>query len=263
MGNSNLLSPRRLGADGPSVGALALGSVKFGRNRGLKYSEGFELPSTAELDELLAVARAGGLNLIDTAPAYGSAEQRLGPLLESDSHWLVSTKVGESFDGESSSFDFSRAGVIASLENSRRHLRRDCLDVVLLHCSDDDLADLQSTPALETLAWAQSMGWVRQFGASVKSIAALRYALEICSVTMCSYSLDLSEQLRRRTEEALELALTLNRGVLVKKALGSGQSSDPAAALRFASSHPATSSVVIGTINPTHLKANISALQPA
>jgi len=69
---------RALGATGLEVSALGLGTVKFGRNTGVKYPAGFELPSAAEIGELLAVARDLGINLLDTAPAYGSSEERIG-----------------------------------------------------------------------------------------------------------------------------------------------------------------------------------------
>jgi aryl-alcohol dehydrogenase-like predicted oxidoreductase len=39
-----------------------------------------------------------GINLIDTAPAYGRSEERLGPLLRGQrQEWVIVSKVGEEF----------------------------------------------------------------------------------------------------------------------------------------------------------------------
>ena len=57
---------------------------------------------------LLDRARALGINLLDTAPAYGTSEARLGKLLAGErADWILCTKVGESFDGRISTHDFS------------------------------------------------------------------------------------------------------------------------------------------------------------
>ena len=59
---------------------LGLGTVKFGRNQKIKYPT-FELPSDQAVCQLLDDAQNYGINLLDTAPAYGIAEERLGQLL--------------------------------------------------------------------------------------------------------------------------------------------------------------------------------------
>ena len=260
MNQNNLLDLRPLGQR--SVSRLALGSVKFGRNQALKYRENFPLPSDAELRALLDTARSSGINFIDCAPAYGSAEVRLGSLVGSDDYWVISTKVGEIFDAKSatSRFDFSQAGILQSLENSRRQLRRDKLDMVLVHCSDDDLRELTDSPALETLELARARGWLGLVGASVKSSAALAYAIEHCDAVMCAYSLSLPEALRMQTEISLQRARELGRYVVLKKVLDSGQSADPQAALRFAAANEAVTAIVIGTINQQHLRSNVKSL---
>jgi aryl-alcohol dehydrogenase-like predicted oxidoreductase len=48
------------------------------------------------------------LTSLDTAPAYGNSEERLGKLLKDDrKQWLICSKVGEEFIEGESSFDFS------------------------------------------------------------------------------------------------------------------------------------------------------------
>ncbi|HHO58771.1 MAG TPA: aldo/keto reductase, partial [Thiotrichales bacterium] len=67
---------RPLGATGIDVSVLGLGTVKIGRNEQVKYPEGFEIPDDRAVAGLFEQARSLGINFIDTAPAYGSSEQR-------------------------------------------------------------------------------------------------------------------------------------------------------------------------------------------
>ena len=87
-----------LGNTGLHVARISLGTVKFGRTAGVKYPAAVKMPTDDEARELLATARALGINLIDTAPAYGIAEERLGGLLYGQrDDWLICTKVGEEY----------------------------------------------------------------------------------------------------------------------------------------------------------------------
>src|SRR4051812_8405226 len=94
---------------GKKVSVLGFGTVKFGRNKGVKYpgGDGFALPSDKEIEGLLDLALECGITLIDTAPAYGTSEERLGKLMGArrEKFFLVS-KTGEEFDGETSQYIF-------------------------------------------------------------------------------------------------------------------------------------------------------------
>ena len=99
---------RPLGSTGLLVSALGLGTVKLGRDQGVKYPNGFQIPGDDEARMLLKLARDMGINLIDTAPAYGRSEERLGPLLRGQRQdWVIVSKVGEEFADGQSSHDFS------------------------------------------------------------------------------------------------------------------------------------------------------------
>ena len=122
---------RPLGATGLRVSPLGLGTVKFGRNQGVKYPQSFELPSDREALALLDLAWELGINLLDTAPAYGESEERLGRLLRHCRRdWVIVTKVGEEFRAGASHFDFSAAATRASVERSLRRLGVETLDPV-------------------------------------------------------------------------------------------------------------------------------------
>lgn len=251
---------RRFGSTGLQVSPLGLGTVKFGRDRAVKYPEPFTLPDDAEAGRLLALAADLGINLIDTAPAYGESEARLGRLLAGQRHaWLICTKVGEQFDPHSgdSRFDFSAAHVRASVETSLRRLGTDCLDIVLVHSDGNDEAILHGSGAVETLERMKQEGKIRSFGMSTKTVAGGLAALEICDCVMATYH---PGHVTERP--VLDRALALDRGVLIKKALSSGHLSDGGSVsdrFRFIRAHPGVHSVVIGTLNRDHLRANVAA----
>ena len=84
-----------LGNTGINVSRLGLGTVKFGRNKGVKYPKGFELPSDKECAALLELSQELGINMLDTAPAYGTSEERLGKVLTGQrDRWVIVGKAG-------------------------------------------------------------------------------------------------------------------------------------------------------------------------
>ncbi|MDD5394632.1 MAG: aldo/keto reductase [Thiothrix sp.] len=258
----HVLSQRRpVAKTGIEISPLGLGTVKFGRNQGVKYPQGFELPSDKEVRDLLALAFDFGINLLDTAPAYGLSEERIGKLLPNSRHdWVIETKVGESFiDGESS-FDFSAAGTRKSVENSLRLLKTDYLDMVLIHSDGDDERIFRDEAVLDTLLEMKRAGWVRAVGISSKTVegALLAYKLD-CDVVMAAYNPVYIEEL-----PVLEAAVAQQRAVLVKKAFASGHldklgSANPVEhALAFIFAQAGATSVVLGTVNPKHLRENVA-----
>ena len=132
MGNSNMATPvnklsRRLfAATNTNVSILGLGTVKFGRNQGVKYPEweGANLPSNREISSILDLCIEEGINLIDTAPAYGTSEERLGTLVGSRRrNFFIVSKTGEEFCDEKSEYIFSATHTRMSIERSLKRLK--------------------------------------------------------------------------------------------------------------------------------------------
>ncbi|MDA1101088.1 MAG: aldo/keto reductase [Proteobacteria bacterium] len=249
---------RQLGTRGPWVSPIGLGSTKFGRLEGVKYPQAFTLPSDGQLTDLLALAKEWGINLVDTAPAYGNSEARIGALIGRDDHWRMATKVGETFVDGRSHFDFSPAAIRASVEHSRRLLRRDVLDIVLLHMPDDDVAIMQDGAAITMLLELREQGLITAVGASTKNLAAGLMAVEHCDLVMIT--LNPSDQSQR---PVLAAARNAGKGILIKKPLDSGYHSDVDVALASLVREPGVGSVVVGTIDPVHLAGNCAAVQRA
>ncbi|MGL6160841.1 aldo/keto reductase [Microbulbifer sp.] len=249
-----------LGDTGMQVSALGLGTVKLGRDQGVKYPGSFTIPDDRQAADLISRARAWGINLIDTAPAYGNSEDRLGKLLRGQrDQWLICSKVGEEFAGGQSSFDFSARHTRMSVERSLRRLHTEVLDMVLVHSSGDDERIVREEEVLDTLQQLKREGLVRAIGMSGKTVAGGLLAAQYSDVMMVTYNL------RERGEEAvLDYCHKNNKGVLVKKALASGhiageEGGDPVqAGMDFVFAHPAVTSAIVGTINPAHLDHNCS-----
>jgi aryl-alcohol dehydrogenase-like predicted oxidoreductase len=261
---------RFLGKTGIQVSAVGLGTVKFGRNQKVNYPAAFALPSDAELVALLSQAQEEGINLLDTAPAYGQSEERLGKLLKGKRHdWVISTKVGEAFVDGQSQFDFSPAALAKSIERSLQRLNTDYLDLVLVHSSGEDIKIIEQDGVFENLATLKKAGKLRAYGMSTKTTAGGLRAVKEADVVMVTYNpLHVVEQ------PIIAQAYQENKGIFIKKALASGHldrlalecanqalgdlAEDPVkAALHFIFQQPGVSAVILGTINPLHLKHNV------
>ncbi len=257
---------RPLGRTGLSVSPLGLGTVKFGRNAGVKYPEAFALPSEREIGRLLALAREEGLNLLDTAPAYGLAEERLGRALSGQrDDWLIVGKCGEHFEDGRSRYDFSPDALERQVAGSLARLRTDRLDVLLLHSDGRDLEILERDGALETLLRLRRRGLARHVGLSAKTAKGARTALARGAGVLM---LEIDPE-RQADRALLADAAAAGAGVLVKKALASGHldrlpGADPVArAMDRLFALAGVSSVIVGTIDPAHLRQNARAARAA
>lgn len=244
--------------DGPLVSRVGLGTVKFGRNQGVKYPQGFELPSDAAIIDLLRLAHDLGINLLDTAPAYGLAESRLGQLLPQlglkRADWVIVSKAGEWFEDGVSRFDFSASAIRASVLTSLERLRLDYLDAVLLHSDGIDEAGERFLPALKALEALKAEGLIGAAGFSGKTLAGNMQFADCADLLMLTYNSAETDQL-----PSIRAAAEQGKGVLLKKALASGHAADANAALREALGLPGVTAAVVGSLNPAHLRANAQA----
>ncbi|MBU6474955.1 MAG: aldo/keto reductase [Alphaproteobacteria bacterium] len=254
------LARRRFSATGKDVSVLGLGTVKFGRNQGVKYpgGDGFSLPSDGEISSLLDLCIAHGVNLLDTAPAYGLAEERLGALLGARrKEFFIVTKTGEEFNGGKSHYDFSAAHTRMSVARSLKRLRTDYLDCVLVHSDRDDLAVIERTPALETLERLKQDGRVLSYGVSTYTVAGGKRAAELADAVMVAYN-----QGHTAEKEVIDYAHARGKAVLVKKGLASGHVGTLGGVeenIRFILGTEGVTSLVFGSLSPANILNNIKA----
>jgi aryl-alcohol dehydrogenase-like predicted oxidoreductase len=261
--------PRRpLGRTGLEVSALGLGTVKLGRDRGVRYATEARVPTDEEAFALLRVCAELGVTLIDTAPAYGVSEERLGAMLWSirpRDIWQICTKAGETFDpdaagGPTSRYDFTPEGVRASVEGSLRRLRTDAVDILLLHfpgSNDMDERVLSEGRVQGVLEALRREGKARAVGASIGTAGGAALALRgdagrglpPLDVVMVNYN-----ALDRESASWITEGADRGVGVLVKKPLASGRA--PGSSLREVLGLGGVSAAIVGTTSPDHLREN-------
>jgi D-threo-aldose 1-dehydrogenase len=263
--------------------------------------------------QTLGAAWEAGIRAFDTAPHYGVglSERRLGDFLAGRPRceFIVSTKVGrllvpatgpvdgaEEFYGTTPLtrvLDYSRDGVLRSLEDSLRRLRLDRVDIALIH-DPDDFMGVALDDAYPALADLRSQGVVGAIGAGMNSAAPLTWLVERCDLD-CVLVAGRYTLLDDSAADSL-FPLCLRRGVAVLAAgvFNSGILADPrqgarydyapaapdvlararrirdicasydvpvaAAALRFPLRHPAVTAAVVGARAPAEILSDVSYL---
>ena len=249
---------RPLGRTGMNVTPIGFGAFKIGRNQKAKYPRAYALPDDQTTERLLNGVLDLGINYIDTAPAYGCSEERIGRFLSHRrSEFVLSTKVGERFADGVSTYDYSAPAVRDSLHESLRRLRTDVLDTVFVHSHGDDLAVLRQTDVVGVLLEMKAAGDIRAVGMSGKTVEGCRASLGWADVLMVEYHLN-----DRRQEPVIAEAAARGVAVVVKKGLASGRL--PAdEAIRFVLANSGVSSLLVGGLDIDHLRANVAAAQSA
>jgi D-threo-aldose 1-dehydrogenase len=198
--------PRR-----PAVRLTALG---FGASQGGNL---FRVRSDEEFAAAVDAAWDAGIRYFDTAPHYGLglSERRVGAALRSRPRddYVVSTKVGrllvpsprtahltdeEGFEVAADHrrvWDFSRDGVLRSLEASLERTGLDRIDVVYLHDPDDHWQQA-ATEAVPALVELRDQGVIGAIGAGMNQSAMLtRFVRETdIDLVMCAGRFTLLEQ---------------------------------------------------------------------
>jgi aryl-alcohol dehydrogenase-like predicted oxidoreductase len=262
---------RPLGATGLDVSTLGYGAMQIG---------------APDIDEghagrMLNHVLDRGITLIDTARAYGLAEERIGRHLAARrSEYLLSTKVGYGVDGVP---DWTAESVTRGVEDACRRLRTDRIDIVHLHSCDR--RTLESHGVLEALVRCRDAGQIRCVAYSGEN-DALDYALATGVVDVIQLSVNLCDQ---RSLDWLDGTRAGAVGVLAKRPFaerpwkhptvpddppaaeywrrfrtmyGDEAGGDwPSRALRFAAFAPGVDCCLIGTTSLEHLDANLATVE--
>jgi D-threo-aldose 1-dehydrogenase len=300
----------RLGRAGLPVSELAFGGSAIGN---------LERPvDPAVAEAAVTAARTAGVRYFDTAPHYGLglSERRLGAALRGvpRADYVLSTKVGrllvtnpapsgsdqliEGFavpDDLVRVEDYSRDGVLRSVEESLGRLGVDRLDVVYLHDAEDHLAQAltEAAPALVEL---REQGVVGAVGAAMNYWEhLLRFATGTdLDVLLLAGQWTLLERSGRPLLDAclrrgisVVAAAPYNSGILARpwppddahyryrpagrgrlttaremaRACSAAGVSLPAAAVQFPLRHPAVACVLAGLRSPDEVAAAVAGLR--
>ena len=175
---------------------LGLGVAQFGN----LYRETTDEEAASAID----AAWAAGIRYFDTAPHYGVglSERRLGALLAKypRDEYVLSTKVGrllvpdptasgrdtEGFDVPATTkrvWDFSRDGILRSVDESLTRLGLDRVDILYLHDADNhyDEAATQAVPALVEL---REQGVINAFGVGMNQAELPARFIRECDIDL-------------------------------------------------------------------------------
>ena len=249
---------RPLGRTGIDVAPIGFGAFKIGRNQKTKYAEAYELPTDREVETLLDGILEAGINLIDTAPAYGTSEQRIGDWLRRSGcreEVVLCSKVGERFEDGRSDYAFDRESVNRSIDESLRRLGVERIDLVSVHSDGRDLEIIRNTEVLETIAERKARGDIRLTGFSGKTLEGHRAVLG-ASPMVDVLMIELNP-LETAQAPLLFEAQRCGVGLLVKKGLGSGRL-EASQALPWLLAHEEISSVVVGGLSLGNVRRNVS-----
>jgi len=280
---------RELGRTGLTVSPLALGTVELGMDYGIPVPGEYGRPTGAAAERLVHAALDGGINLIDTAQAYGSSELILGRALRGHrSRTVLATKATVQVDGKTLRGDALRRAMWAGLENSLHLLQTEYVDIWQIHNVDGDLLE-QSEIVSEVFSEARARGMALWRGGSFYGpdlpLAALEHDLfDVLQVTYSVFDQRLADRLflaAGRQNVGVVVRSVLLQGALTGRAdhlpdrleplkarsrqfrelvarLGGGLS--PAqAAIAFGLAEPRIASVLIGVRTESELEENLAA----
>jgi len=238
---------------------VGYGAYQVGRAAGEKYaSHGKPMPSDEEAEALLNGVLDLGITLIDTAPAYGCSESRIGTYLSNRrDEYNLCTKVGELTLNGKCTFDFSSAGMRHCVEQSLRTLKTECVDVLLIHAPPADLEVLHETDVIETMIALKEEGKTRTIGFSGKTVQAQQEALDWSDVMMIEYS-----AANQTNESVIQQAHERNIIVLIKKSMNSGHLSGSEAIDFLRNTSPISDALhctVIGSTSLDRMRENVEA----
>ncbi|OZI37829.1 NADP-dependent oxidoreductase [Bordetella genomosp. 10] len=149
------MSYRYLGKSALKVSRLALGTMMFG---------GPADESTSR--EIVARAKAQGINFLDTADVYqnGATEDVVGRAIQRDrDDWVLATKFGNPGGEGPNQRGTSRKWIVEAVEGSLRRLGTDYIDILYFHRADFHAPLGEAVRAIADLVRA---GKVRYFGVS-------------------------------------------------------------------------------------------------
>ena len=293
---------------GLTLTELGLGMAQFGN----LYRETTDADAAGALD----AAWAGGSRYFDTAPHYGLglSEKRAGGLLGARPRddYVLSTKVGRLLvanpagagtqDDEGFAvpatmkrqWDFSRDGVLRSIEASLARTGLDRIDIAYLH-DPDEWCEQATDQALPALAELRDQGVIGAIGAGMNQSAMLAHFIRNADVDVVMLAGRYTLLDDEATADLLPLALERGVGIVIAGVFNSGllataqPAADgkynygtapaeivlrarrlaevcaahgvtlPQAAIAYPLLHPAVVSVVVGARTATQVQANVEA----
>lgn len=266
------MEKRKFGRTDIEFSVLGFGGAEIGYNPN---------QTQADVNELLNSALDAGLNVIDTAAAYKTSEVLIGEAISkrrNDFYLLTKCGALDAF----TRFDWTKKGILETIETSLRNLKTDHLDIAQLHSCDTET--LKRGEAIEGLQRAQEKGYTRYIGYSGDNEDA-RYAIELGVFDSLQTSVSIADQ--TPIDGNIPLAVEKGLGIIAKRPIANAvwrhdaKPSDSyhheywdriqklkfdflnksleeatATALRFTLSIPGIDTMIVGTTKPKRWQEN-------
>lgn len=160
------MKKKLLGKTGLEVTRLGYGAMEL-RNTHFRDGRVFT-PKDAAL--ILNKVLDGGVNFIDTSYDYPRSEEYIGNFIgHRRKEFYLASKCGCTDEPGVNGYHvhlWTRANLLANIENSLRRLKTDCLDIWQLH--NPSLGDVENGRLIEVMQEVRAAGKVRFIGASIK-----------------------------------------------------------------------------------------------
>lgn len=204
--------------------------------------------------EVLSYGMDRGINFFDTAQLY-----------ETYSYIRRAMEISRKYDIiiASKTYAYTRQLAVDAVEQARKELNRDYIDIFLLHEQESIYTLEGHKEALEYLFECKEKGIVKAVGASMHHVAAVHGAvkkgLDVIHPIINLNGLGIVDGTRENMEDAIKTAYQNDMGVYSMKALGGGNLFKKASeCLRYITELDYIHSVAIGMQNVHEVDANIS-----
>ena len=265
------MEKRKFGKTDMDFSVLGFGGAEIGWNE----------ESEETVEELLNSALDAGLNVIDTAAAYKTSEKLIGEAVgKRRKEFYLLTKCGavDAF----TRYDWSKRGVLETIEQSLRNLKTDYLDIAQLHSCSAEI--LRQGEPIEGLQRAVEKGYTRYIGYSGDNEHA-QTAIELDVFDSLQISVSMLDQ--SPIDGNIALAAKKGLGIIAKRPIANAvwrHDSKPEStyhheywdrlqklkfdflnrsreeiteiALRFTMTIPGVSTMIVGTTKPNRWQEN-------
>jgi aryl-alcohol dehydrogenase-like predicted oxidoreductase len=207
---------RALGRTGIKVSPYALGALMFATSIGN--------PDPDDSARVIHKALDAGINLIDTADAYGDSEEVVGKALKGRRDDVVlATKVSRPMGKDPNQQGTSRRWIVTAVENSLRRLQTDHIDLYQIHRPDPDTDTEETLSALSDLIHSGKVRAIGTSGLPASDIVEAQWVAERRGLTRFRTEQPPYSLLNRGIErEVLPVAQRYGMGTLVWGPLGQG-----------------------------------------
>ncbi len=270
------MKKRVLGKTGLDVTEVSFGGMEL------------RLLDEANARRLLNEALDQGVNYVDTSPEYPMSEYFIGKsIAHRRGEYILATKCGDNMTGIGPIYLFDRKTILSNLDESLRLMKTDYVDVLQLHgVVPEFLPGGPAGEAMQAMRDAKAAGKARYLGLTIRNgqpheyghpatfgyNSILRFAAwpDIQVIQLVYGGLTrLSENVIQKAHDDFGTEIVA-RGIIkryddryearleasrLKELFAQGESANEFL-LRYALSHPAISSLVVGTKNIEHLREN-------